>query len=95
MKARLIVPTAAGELVSYDIVESNGGGRKVLRIVFSTSEEPFERWLFYLMRDIGGHVVADNPAAFRSALGLGEEEAGVVDEHNVHDLLLNRHPATA
>jgi hypothetical protein len=95
MNARLIIPTAAGELVSYDLVGSTGTGRKELRIVFSTSEETFERWLFYMMRDIGGHVVTNDPRAFRSALGLGEDEAGVVDERKIDDPLLNRHPATA
>jgi hypothetical protein len=94
MKARLIIPTAAGELVSYDIVgrgESHGQG---LRIVFSTSEESFERWLFYMMREIGGHVVVDDVPGFRKALGLSDSEGGVVDESTVDDPLLNRHPAT-
>jgi hypothetical protein len=96
MKARVVIPTAAGELLSYDIVEHPGGAQgHELRIVFSTSEEPFERWLFYLLRDMGAHVVADDVAEFRRALGASPSEAGIVDEHQIEELLLNRHPATA
>lgn len=95
MKARLIIPTAAGELVSYDIAARSANPGHELRIVFSTSEEPFERWLFYMVRDLGGHVVTNDVPALRKALGLGESEAGVVDESTVDDPLLNRHPATA
>jgi len=97
MKARVVIPTAAGELVSYDIAAHQGarGDGEQLRIVFSTSEEPFERWLFYMLRDLGGHVVTDAPNEFRQALGLGANEAGVVDEHQIEEPLLNRHPATA
>jgi hypothetical protein len=42
--------------------------------VFRTSEEPFERWLFYLLRDIGAHIVADDPPKVRQVLGLGASE---------------------
>lgn len=91
MKARMVIPTAAGDVVSYELV--TGDGR--IRIVLDTSEERFERWLFYLFRDLGGHVVTDDVGKFRSAMGLGSGEAGVVDEHDVEQPLLNRHPATA
>jgi hypothetical protein len=93
MKTRVVIPTASGELISYDITGANAPGQPP-RIVFSTSEESFERWLFYLLRDIGAHVVSDDPAAFRHSLGLGDHETGVIDESRVGDMLLNRHPAT-
>jgi hypothetical protein len=96
MKARVVIPTAAGERVSYDLAEHHSSqAGKGLRIVFSTSEEPFERWLFYLLREIGAHVVADDVAGFRRVLGLADTEEGIVDEHSIEDLTLNRHPATA
>jgi hypothetical protein len=91
MTARIIIPTAAGDRVSYDLVT----GRDGVQIVFATSEERFERWLFYLLREMGAHVVTDKPDEMRRALGLGSSEAGVVDEHEIEDLLLNRNPATA
>jgi len=94
MKARVVIPTATGELVSYDITGHVGGPGQSLRIVFSTSEEPFQRWLFYLLREIGAHVVAEDVSAFRKALGVADSEPGIVDEHSVPDPLLNRHPAT-
>jgi hypothetical protein len=95
MKARVVIPTAAGERVSYDIVahHSSRVGCE-LRLVFATDEEPFERWLFYLLREIGGHVVTDEPHEFRRKLGVGESEAGIVDEHEIEDPVLPRHPAT-
>jgi hypothetical protein len=96
MKARVVIPTASGELVSYDIA-THPSARKgcELRLVFATDEEPFERWLFYMLRDIGAHVVADEPEEFRRKLGLRADEPGVVDEHEVEVPLLTRHPATA
>jgi hypothetical protein len=96
MKARVVIPTAAGERVAYDLAEHNSGkAGKGMRIVFSTSEEPFERWLFYLLREVGAHVVTDNVPEFRRALALAETEEGIVDEQSIEDLTLNRHPATA
>jgi hypothetical protein len=95
MKSRIVIPTAAGQLVSYDIAAHQNGSRgQELKIVFSTSEEPFESWLFYLLREIGGHVVTDRPDQFRQILGLSNGEPGIIDEHQVEDPLLNRHPAT-
>ena len=96
MKARVVIPTAAGERVTYELAEHHTSqAGKGMRIVFSTSEESFERWFFYLLREIGAHVVTDDPAEFRRVLGLSETEEGIVDEHSIEDLTLNRHPATA
>lgn len=96
MKARVVIPTAAGERVSYDIAtheSSRSDGQ--LRIVFATDEEPFERWLFYMLREIGGHVVTDQPQEFCRRLGVSDGEPGVIDEEQVEIPVLPRHPATA
>jgi hypothetical protein len=96
MKARIVIPTASGELVSYDIaVHESGRAGCELRLVFATDEEPFERWLFYLLRDIGAHVVTDAPDEFRRKLNLREDEPGIIDEREFEVPLLTRHPATA
>jgi hypothetical protein len=94
MEARIIIPTADGERLTYELRLHHGGGRKELKIVFNTSEEPFERWLFYLLRDIGAHVVVDETGAFRECLGLGATEAGIVAASDITEELLPRH-ATA
>ncbi|HMJ88406.1 MAG TPA: hypothetical protein VK530_01235 [Candidatus Acidoferrum sp.] len=96
MKARVVIPTAAGERVSYNIaIHHSGRGGCELRLVFATEEEPFERWLFYLLREIGAHVVTDDVSQFRKALGLSDSEPGVIDEQEIKDMVLPRHPATA
>jgi hypothetical protein len=85
MNARIIIPTSGGQLLSYDLRMRNirAGGNSGLRIVFNTAEEPFERWLFYLLRDVGAHIVADNPAELRKVLGLSSTDAGIVAEREV------------
>lgn len=85
MNARIIIPTSGGQLLSYDLRLRNArvGGGSGLRIVFNTAEEPFERWLFYLLRDVGAHIVADNPAELRKVLGLGSTDAGIISEREV------------
>jgi hypothetical protein len=62
-----------------------------LRIVFATSEEPFERWLFYLLREVGAHVVTNEPVTVRSALGLSENEPGVRAESEAGEDPRSRH----
>lgn len=91
MEARIIIPTSQGERLSYELrIEQRGAGAEV-KIVFNTSEEMFERWLFYLLRDVGAHVVCDEPTRFRAALGLGPNEAGVISTTEVHDVAATRH----
>ena len=80
MNSRIIIPTEHGERLSYELHLHRGGGREQLTIVFSTSEEPFERWLFYLLRDVGAHIVTDDPARLRTVLGLTQSERGVVSQ---------------
>ena len=92
MKARVVIPTAAGERLSYDLALHHGGAtRKSLRIVFSTTEEPFERWLFYLLRDLGAHIVSDNSAEIRAVLGLRENEPGIVTVQEIGEPDVTRH----
>jgi hypothetical protein len=86
MEARIIIPTAAGERLTYELRLHQSGGREEFRIVFSTSEEKFERWLFYLLRDVGAHIVTDDPARLRQALGLAKGESGVVAQSSVADV---------
>ena len=78
MEARIIIPTADGERLSYDLRMHHGGSGEELKIVFNTSEEPFESWLYYLLRDIGAHVVTDDPARLGTILGLSPGDAGIM-----------------
>ena len=91
MQSRIIIPTEEGERLSYDLRLHGIAGRDELKIVFSTSEETFERWLFYLLRDIGAHVVTDDPERFRATLGLTKSERGVVPQAEVPDPDATRH----
>jgi hypothetical protein len=91
MESRIIIPTAEGERFTYELRLHKGGGRDELKIVFSTSEEPFERWLFYLLRDIGAHIVTNEPERLRTVLGLTRSEAGVVAESASPDVDVTRH----
>ncbi len=91
MKARIVIPTATGQRISYQIAAHHGRTGGQLRIVLATNEEPFERWLFYLLRDVGAHVVTDAPGEFRRKLGLSEAEPGVVNENDVD---VSIHPST-
>ena len=83
MEARIIIPTAGGERLTYELRVHHRGGRDELRMVFDTSEEIFERWLFYLLRDVGAHIVTDDPARLRAVLGLNRNEAGVVSQESL------------
>ena len=84
MNARIIIPTSGGQLLSYDLrLRNTRGGGSGLKIVFNTAEEPFERWLFYLLRDVGAHIVADDPAELRKALGITATDSGVISEREV------------
>jgi hypothetical protein len=84
MNARIIIPTGGGQLLSYDLrLRNTRGGGSGLKIVFNTAEEPFERWLFYLLRDVGAHIVADDPSELRKALGLAATDQGVISESEV------------
>ena len=91
MEARIIIPTEAGERLTYDLHLHRGGGQDELRIVFSTSEERFERWLFYLLRDIGAHIVTNEPERLRTVLGLTHSESGVVSQDSVPEVDVTRH----
>lgn len=91
MEARIIIPTAEGERLTYELRLHRSGGHNALKIVFNTSEEPFERWLFYLLRDVGAHVVADDAKSFREYLGLNATEPGVIAANEVTEDLLLRH----
>ena len=93
MEGRIIIPTADGERLTYELRLHHDGGREQLKIVFNTSEEPFERWLFYLLRDIGAHVVTDQPDALRNVLGLTRSEAGVLAQSSVAVVDVTRHMA--
>jgi len=86
-----IIPTADGERLTYELRLHHGGGRDELKIVFATNEEAFERWIFYLLRDIGAHVVTDDPERFRTTLGLTRNESGVVSQETVGDVDVTRH----
>jgi hypothetical protein len=91
MEARMIIPTADGERLTYELRLHYDGGREQLKIVLTTSEEPFERWLFYLFRDIGAHIVSDDPEKLRDTLGLTRSEAGVVSQESVGEVDATRH----
>ena len=91
MQARIIIPKADGERLSYELRIHHTSTGEALKIVFNTSEELFERWLFYLLRDAGAHVVTDDVAAFRRVLGLGASDAGVVDAKSVGEVNLPKH----
>lgn len=91
MEARIIIPTEAGERLTYELRLHQGGGRDELKIVLNTSEESFERWLFYLLRDIGAHVVTDDPGRVRAALGLSQSERGIVSQETIPDVDVTRH----
>jgi len=92
MKARVVIPTAAGERLCYELALHHGGtAGKTLRMVFSTNEEVFERWLFYLLRDLGAHVVSDDPAEVRRVLGLSEDEPGILREADFGEPDVTRH----
>ena len=91
MESRIIIPTAEGERLSYELRLHHAGGGDELKLVFSTSEEAFERWLFYLLRDVGAHIVTDDPQKLRAALGLGAEETGVVSQDAVGQVDVTRH----
>jgi hypothetical protein len=68
--------------MSYDLALHHGGSAgKTLRIVFATTEEPFQRWLFYLLRDIGAHIVTDEPEELRAVLGVSRSEPGILGEN--------------
>ena len=85
MESRIIIPTAGGGRSTYELRLHQSGGREELKIVFSTSEETFERWLFYLLRDIGAHVVTNDPKRARKVLGLTPDETGIVAEDEIPD----------
>jgi hypothetical protein len=91
MEARIIIPTADGERLSYDLRLHESGSRDELRIVLNTSEETFESWLYFLMRDLGAHVVTDEPERLRTALGLSSSDQGVVNVRDVADVDVTRH----
>jgi hypothetical protein len=91
MEARIIIPTAEGDRLNYELRLHQGGGRDELKIVFNTSEEIFERWLFYLLRDLGAHIVTDDPERLRSTLGLTRSEPGVIAQDTIPDVDATRH----
>ena len=83
MEARIIIPTEAGKRLTYDLHLHHSGSHDELRIVFSTSEETFERWLFYLLRDAGAYIVTDDPERLRAVLGLTRSEHGVMAQDSI------------
>ncbi len=91
MEARIIIPTEAGERLTYELRLHHSGGRDEMKIVFNTSEEPFERWLFYLLRDVGAHIVTDDPTRLRAVVGLAKEEAGVMSQNAIGEVDVMRH----
>ena len=91
MEARIIIPTEAGKRLTYDLRLHHSGGKEELKIVFSTSEEAFDRWLFYLLRDIGAHIVTDEPDRLRASLGLTASEKGVVPQDSISEIDVTRH----
>ena len=78
MEARIIIPRVAGEPLTYPLRLHRRDGREELKIVFDTSEENFDVWLSYLLRDVGAQIVTDKPAQVMTVLGLSAGEAGVV-----------------
>ena len=91
MQSRIIIPTEEGERLSYDLRLHEEAGRDGLKIVFNTSEETFERWLFYMLRDVGAHIVTDDPERLRNALGLTRSERGVIPQEQVGEPDVTRH----
>ena len=94
MQSRIIIPTEEGERLSYELRFHHRGGRDGqdgLKIVFTTSEEHFERWLFYLLRDLGAHIVTEDPDQLRTVLGLTKSERGIVSQESVPELDVTRH----
>jgi hypothetical protein len=91
MEARIIIPTARGEQLCHELRLHHSGPRSELRIVFETSEETFERWLFYLLRDVGAHIVADETALVREALNLQANEPGVLAAGDIAEFDVTRH----
>jgi len=91
MEARIIIPTEHGERLTYELRLRHGGGRDELKLVLQTSEETFERWLFYLLRDVGAHIVTDDPARLRKALSLSANEPGIVAQDSIPEIDVTRH----
>ena len=91
MEARIIIPTETGKRLTYDLRLHHSGGKEELKIVFSTSEEAFDRWLFYLLRDVGAHIVTDEPDRLRASLGLTTSEKGVVSQDSISEIDVTRH----
>ncbi len=91
MESRIIIPTEEGERLSYELHLHEGRERDELKIVFSTSEEAFERWLFYLLRDIGAQIVTDDPERLRNILSLTRSERGIVPQEAVGERDTTRH----
>jgi hypothetical protein len=91
MESRIIIPTEHGERLSYELRLHQGKGHGELKIVFSTSEESFERWLFYLLRDAGAHIVTDDPARLRTVLGLTQSERGIVSQAELDNAGATQH----
>ena len=91
MEGRIIIPTADGERFTYDLRLHHSGHGDELKIVFSTSEETFERWLFYLLRDLGAHIVTDDPEHVRAVLGLTRSERGITSQEEIGDVDVTRH----
>ena len=92
MEARIIIPTADGERLSYEL-RMHHGASEGLKLVLNTSEESFERWLFYLLRDVGAHIVTNDPARVRKALGLSAGDKGVVSQDTIGEVDVLRHTA--
>ena len=80
MKASLIIPNAKGGSCTHDLaVHKSRSGGYVLKIVFATNEELFERWLFYFLRDdLGARIETAHPEAVAGALGVSPTEPGLV-----------------
>ena len=91
MESRIIIPTAEGSRLTYPLRLHDGHEQPEVRIVFDTSEEVFERWLFYLLRDVGAHIVTDEPKRLREVLGLAESDPGILSEVETEDVNVTRH----
>lgn len=68
MESRIIIPSTEGDVYSYDLRVHHSGSREELKIVLNTSEETFERWLFYRLRDVGAHIVTNDRSACATCL---------------------------
>jgi hypothetical protein len=77
MEAQLIIPKANGQRVTYILRMHHNHGRDEVKIAMNTTEEDFNPWVFYLLRDIGAHIVTDKPEVLRAALGLSRNDSGV------------------